>query len=128
VNAVVADSDWEQIAAKEMENMEEILSYVKNDYLGFFIPYLKDGTERNYQPDFLCRCKTPSGKIINLILEISGYNKDKAEKKFYTEKYWLPAVNAVRNKYEYEEWHFLEVANDIRNTRQLLIDKIRSIT
>jgi len=128
VNAVVADSDWEQIAAKEMENLDEILSYVKNDYLGFFIPYLKDGTERNYQPDFLCRCKTPSGKIINLILEISGYNKDKAEKKFYTEKYWLPAVNAVREKYGYAEWHFLEVANDIRNTRQLLIDKIRSIT
>ena len=66
--------------------------------------------------------------MVNLILEISGYNRDKDEIKFYTENYWFAGGNAVREKYEYEEWHFLEVANDIRNTRQLLIDKIRSIT
>jgi len=127
VNAVVADSGWERIAAKEMENMDEIISYVKNDYLGFSIPYVKDGTEKNYFPDFIVRCQTPSGKMINLTVEITGFNKDKKEKKWFVENRWLPAVNAVQEKYDFDEWHFLEIAGDIRNTRQLLMDKIGSI-
>ncbi|HYX05543.1 MAG TPA: hypothetical protein VE912_02295, partial [Bacteroidales bacterium] len=127
VNAVVADSDWERIAAKEMENIDEIISYVKNDYLGFSIPYVKDGMEKNYFPDFIARCLTPTGGIINLIIEITGFNKDKAEKKWFVENRWLPAVNAVQEKYDFDEWHFLEIANDIRNARQLLMEKIQSI-
>ena len=31
------------------------------------------------------------------------------------------AVNALKEKYEYSEWHFIEVANDIRNIKNQLI-------
>ncbi len=43
VNAVVGDSDWERIFAKTCEETDSVLSYVKNDYLGFTIPYMKEG-------------------------------------------------------------------------------------
>lgn len=61
------------------------------------------------------------------MIEISGMSKDKAEKKWFVENRWLPAVNALKDKYEYPEWHFIEVANDIRNIKNQLIEKIGSI-
>jgi type III restriction enzyme len=36
-------------------------------------------------------------------------------------------VNALKDKYGYPEWHFIEVANDIRNIKNQLIEKIQSI-
>lgn len=126
VNLVVGDTDsWEQIAAKTLDQMPEVISYVKNAFLDFKIPYQKDGRENPmYEPDFIVRCKTASGKIINLILEISGYNQDKVEKKWYVENRWLPAVNSVRDKYNYDEWHFLEIAGDIREIKNQIKAKL----
>lgn len=40
---------------------------------------------------------------------------------------WLPAANTLKDKYEYPEWHFIEVANDIRDIKNQLIEKIQSI-
>lgn len=116
VNYVVADTEsWEQLCAKALEEMEEVEAYVKNEFLGFTIPYVSEDQERRYFPDFIARCKTPGGARINLIIEITGANKkDKATKKYYVDKLWLPAVNAVRDKYGYDEWRFVEVAEDIR--------------
>lgn len=52
MNYVVADTEsWEQIAAKTLEEMSEVISYVKNSFLEFSIPYLYNGTEnRDYFP------------------------------------------------------------------------------
>ena len=61
------------------------------------------------------------------MIEISGMSKDKAEKKWFVENRWIPAVNALKEKYKYPEWHFIEVANDIRNIKNQLIEKIQSI-
>lgn len=126
VNAVVMDSDWEAICAKTLEELE-VESYVKNQFLGFSIPYVKDGKERQYFPDFLVKVKGPDGHFKNLIIEISGMSKDKAEKKWYVENRWLPAVNTLKEKYDYPEWHFIEIANDIRNIRNQLREKIASL-
>lgn len=123
VNVVVMDSDWEAICAKTLEELE-VESYVKNQFLGFAIPYVKDGKDRQYFPDFLVRLKGKDGVPKNLIIEISGMSKDKAEKKWYVESRWLPAVNALKDKYDYPEWHFIEIANDIRNIRNQLREKI----
>jgi type III restriction enzyme len=41
--------------------------------------------------------------------------------------YVEPPVNALKDKYEYPEWHFIEVANDIRNIKNQLIEKISSL-
>jgi type III restriction enzyme len=127
VNYVVMDSDWEGICAKTLEEIETVECYVKNQFLGFAIPYTKDGKDRQYFTDFIARVRSKDGTIKNLMIEISGMSKDKAEKKWFVENRWIPAVNALKDKYEYPEWHFIEVANDIRNIKNQLIEKIQSI-
>jgi len=127
INYVVMDSDWEGICAKTLEEIETVECYVKNQFLGFSIPYTKDGKDRQYFTDFIARVKSKDGTIKNLMIEISGMSKDKAEKKWFVENRWIPAVNALKEKYEYPEWHFIEVANDIRNIKNQLIQKIQSI-
>ena len=128
VNYVVADTDtWEQIAAKTLEQLNEVESYVKNAFLDFSLPYVKDGKEKRYFPDFISRVKGKNGVIKNLIIEITGMNKDKEEKKWYVENRWLPAVNSARDKYGYPEWHFIEIAGDIRNIKNQLSEKIAGI-
>jgi type III restriction enzyme len=127
INYVVMDSDWEGICAKTLEEIEAVECYVKNQFLGFAIPYTKDGKDRQYFTDFIARVRGKDGTIKNLMIEISGMSKDKTEKKWFVENRWIPAVNALKDKYEYPEWHFIEVANDIRNIRNQLISKIQSI-
>ena len=127
VNYVVMDSNWEGICAKTLEEIDTVECYVKNQFLGFTIPYVKDGKDRLYYTDFIARVKGKDGTIKNLMIEISGMSKDKAEKKWYVENRWIPAVNSLREKYDYPEWHFIEIANDIRNIKNQLIEKIQSI-
>lgn len=128
VNYVVADTEsWEQIAAKTLEELAEkgyVKSYVKNAFLGFSIPYISQGKDKNYFPDFLVRCKNGRGNVSNLIIEITGMNQDKQDKKWYVENCWLPAVNNVRERYGYDEWQFIEIANDIRDIKNQLVAKI----
>lgn len=80
VNYIVMDSEWEGIAAKTLEELPQLISYVKNQFLGFAIPYVKDGKDRNYFTDFIVQCKGKDGTLKNLMVEISGFSKDKAEK------------------------------------------------
>jgi type III restriction enzyme len=127
VNYVVMDSDWEGICAKTLEEIDTVETYVKNQFLGFAIPYTKDGKDRLYFTDFIARVRGRDGKTKNLMIEISGMSKDKAEKKWFVENRWIPAVNSLKDKYGYPEWHFIEVANDIRNIKNQLIEKIKSI-
>ncbi len=118
VNYVVADTDsWEQICAKTLEEMDEVICYVKNSFLGFEVPYIQYGKDKSYIPDFIARVKTPSGKKANLIIEITGMSQDKDVKKWYVENRWLPAVNHIRNDHGMDEWHFVEVAADIRDIK-----------
>jgi type III restriction enzyme len=42
-----------------LEDMPEVVCYVKNQGLGFTIPYTLDGEEKGYLPDFLVRIKAP---------------------------------------------------------------------
>lgn len=128
VNYVVADTtSWEQIAAKTLEEMPEVRCYVKNHFLDFRIPYMADTEEHYYMPDFIAVCTTPKGEEVNLVIEISGFSNDKLghkdEKRFYTENYWLPAVNGLK---DYGRWAFIEVT-DIDNIRASLKEKIKSL-
>jgi type III restriction enzyme len=128
VNYVVADTEsWEQICAKTLEEMDEVKAYVKNAFLGFAIPYAASGKEDNlYFPDFIARCTKPNGAILNLIIEITGMNRDKAAKKEFVINRWLPAVNGIREQYCFDEWDFIEIANDIRDIKNMLVNKIQS--
>lgn len=125
VNVVVADTQtWEQIAAKALEELDCVEAYVKNAYLGFTIPYVKEGKEGSYFPDFLCRVKLAGGGAVNLIVEITGMNKEKAEKRWYVKHRWLPAVNAEGSN---GRWDFVEVSDDIRTIKNQLADKLKAI-
>jgi type III restriction enzyme len=54
INFVVCDTgSWEQKMAQTLEDMEEVACYVKNQNLGFAIPYTINGEEHNYVPDFI---------------------------------------------------------------------------
>ena len=126
VNYVVADTEsWEQIAAKTLEEIDEVKSYVKNAFLGFSIPYAAFGREdKQYFPDFIARCQKPDGSMLNLIIEVTGMNKEKGAKKDYVINRWLPAVNNVREQYGYDQWDFIEIAGDITDIKNQLKNKI----
>ncbi len=51
------DSGWEQKVAQVLESLPQVAAYVKNDHLGFVIPYTLDGEQRSYLPDFLVRAR-----------------------------------------------------------------------
>ena len=93
VNYVVADTEeWEQGVAKKLEQMPEVLSYVKNQNLGFTIPYEHQGVAHPYIPDFIVKIEMPDKSILNLVLEVTGKKDDKKAMKVKTaQKFWVPA-------------------------------------
>jgi type III restriction enzyme len=112
VSHVVGDTDdWEQKIAQTLESMPEVLRYVKNDHLGFTIPYTLSGQPKNYIPDFIAHIDDGHGPgdPLQLILEVSGApNKKKEAKTSTAETMWIPAVN---NALTWGRWQFLEITD-----------------
>ena len=117
VSHVVADTDsWEQKLAQSLEEMDEVVAYVKNDHLGFTIPYTLNGEERSYYPDFIARVRSPrplgegQGEgVLNLIIEVTGEKKKDKEAKVATARtLWVPAVN---NHGGFGRWAFVEITD-----------------
>jgi len=109
---VVADTDsWEQKLAQALEDMPEVVRYVKNHNLGFTIPYTLGGEEKQYVPDFIACINDGLGAddLFNLLIEVTGEKKkDKAAKVATARTLWVPAVN---NHGGFGRWAFLEVAD-----------------
>lgn len=128
VNVVVVDSGWEAKAAKVLDDLADeghILAWVKNSFLDFSIPYIDaKGDQRDYFPDFIVRCQ--NGEPLNLVLEITGMSRDKQPKKWTVENRWLPAVNHIREQHGWARWDFLEIAEDIRDARNDIVNKLKS--
>ena len=61
--------------AQSLEDMDEVVCYVKNQGLEFVIPYLIEGEEKKYYPDFIVHVKDTKGEILNLIVEVTGEKK-----------------------------------------------------
>jgi type III restriction enzyme len=112
ISHVVADTDsWEQKLAQTLEDMDEVVRYVKNHNLGFIIPYTLNGEEKNYIPDFIACLDDGHGEgnLLNLLIEVTGEKKkDKAAKVATARTLWVPAVN---NHGSYGRWDFIEVAD-----------------
>lgn len=122
INVVVADTNsWEQLAAKALDELDCVEAYVKNAYLNFTVPYVKDGKDKSYFPDFIARVRLADKSTVNLIIEVTGMNKEKEEKKWFVEHRWLPAVNAAGT---HGRWAFVEVSHDIRTVKNQLHDKV----
>lgn len=112
ISHVVADTDsWEQKLAATLEDMPEVIRYVKNHNLGFTIPYTLNGEEKNYVPDFIACIDDRHGadNLLNLIIEVTGEKrKEKAAKVITARTLWVPAIN---NHGGFGRWEFLEVAD-----------------
>lgn len=126
VSHVVADTgSWEQKMAQTLEDMSEVVCYVKNQNLGFLIPYTLDGEEHNYMPDFIVRVDDGHGlkDLLNLIVEVSGEaRKDKVAKAATARTLWVPAIN---NHSAFGRWDFIEIADpwDAQNTIRSMLSK-----
>lgn len=112
VSHVVADTgSWEQKVAQSLENMDEVVHYVKNERLGFIIPYTIKSENHEYNPDFIVRIDDGHGRndLLNLVLEVSGRDKpEKQEKTATARTMWVPAVNALGI---YGRWAFHETSD-----------------
>lgn len=118
VNYVVADTEeWEQGVAKKLEQITEVVSYVKNQNLGFTIPYEHQGIAHHYVLDFIVVLDMPDKTKLNLLIEVTGKKDDKkAMKVKTTREMWIPAIN---NHGKYGVWAVLEV-QDIHETQNLI--------
>lgn len=105
LNAMVADTQkWEQSAAFLLDSHPGVTRWVKNDRLGFFIPYRNRGVPARYVPDFL----VVTDKGLNLIVEIKGQVTDSADAKAKAAERWANAVNRLG---QYGEWRYLLVTD-----------------
>jgi type III restriction enzyme len=109
VNWVICDSDWEAEFCRVVEAHPRVLAYIKNQSLGFEIPYLLGSTPKRYLPDFIVRVDGGHDDPLNLIVEIKGYRGEDAKEKATTmDAYWVPGVN---NLGRYGRWAFAEFTN-----------------
>ena len=117
VNLVQADTaTWEQSAAFRLEQAEETVDfYVRNEGLGFAIPWEDLGVNRHYEPDFIVRMRDGT----SLILEIKGHEDNEDRAKYEAARRWVRAVNAWG---ETGRWAF-HVCKD----PQVLREQLRSL-
>jgi type III restriction enzyme len=89
INMCVFDSTWEATEAFELDRNENVISWVKNDHLGFEILYVFQGIVHKYRPDFIIKLKNGN----YLVLETKGQDtpKDRTKRAFLDE--WTKAVN-----------------------------------
>jgi type III restriction enzyme len=129
VNRVVLDgpggNTWEQILAMACEQHTDVEAYVKNDHLGFAIPYVHEGRTYHYVPDFLVRLRARDDDVVRtLIVEVSGGRKSahspgSVQAKADTARYqWCPAVN---NHGGFGRWGYVEIKN--MPTAESLLDQ-----
>jgi type III restriction enzyme len=108
INYVVCDSDWEGEFARVAEAHPKVRAYVKNQGLGFEVPYRVGAVSRRYIPDFIVQIddgREPDDPL-NLIVEIKGYRGIDAQIKAETMRtLWVPGVNNLGN---YGRWAFAE--------------------
>jgi len=92
LNYVVAGTKkWKRSAAYMLDTHPLMDAFVKNQSLGFAIPYLHNGEMHDYVPDFIVRLK--ADPPVHLILETKGFGP-LGEVKRQAAVRWVAAVNA----------------------------------
>ncbi len=125
VSHVVLDgvdgNSWEASVAQLCEIHPKIVAYVKNDHLGFEIPYVHKGKTHAYVPDFVVRLRRADGEDFDrhLIIEVSGGQKEQArtaQKARTARDSWCPAVN---NHGGFGVWGYLEITDIARAPKEI---------
>lgn len=115
LNHVVLDgprgNSWEEGLAQQLEQDTRVAAYVKNERLGFSIPYVHEGRSHEYLPDFLVRLAAIGVDDVTrtLIVEVSGTHKSPGPTQAKAETardQWCAAVN---NWGEHGRWGYVEV-------------------
>lgn len=114
VNLTTCDSSWEADFCHVLENDHWVCAYVKNQGLGFDVPY-RSGTKAGiYRPDFIFLLDDGKGEDdpLHIVVEIKGYRREDAKDKASTmEDYWIPAVNSLGT---FGRWVFIEFGGACR--------------
>jgi type III restriction enzyme len=91
ISHIVIDSKWEGIGVEfERNRIPGLVSWAKNDHLGFEIYYLWQGQAHTYYPDFII--KFEGDRFI--VLEVKGQEKEQDKAKWSATEEWVKAVNA----------------------------------
>lgn len=110
ISHLVADSEWEGRlgTALEQGRIPNLISWVKNDHIGFEIYYVYQGEYHTYYPDFIIRLTNDR----YLLVEVKGIKTDKDKAKWAAAEEWVKAVN---NTQKFGTWEFkvLEDPDDI---------------
>lgn len=105
LNAMVADTrKWEQTAALLLDTHPGVRKWVKNERLGFFIPYRRNGLPARYLPDFIAVTDTDQ----SVIVEIKGQVTDNADAKTKAAERWTVAVTRLG---QFGTWRYLLVTD-----------------
>lgn len=105
LNAMVADTQkWEQSAAFILDTHPGVKRWVKNDRVGFHIPYRSRGLLAKYLPDFI----VVTDKDEHLIVEIKGQVTDSADAKAKAAERWAAAVTRLG---QHGRWRYLLVTD-----------------
>ncbi len=111
ISHIVMDSGWESVGFEfERNRIPGLISWAKNDHLGFEIYYLWQGKVHAYFPDFLLRFENDR----HIVMEVKGQKKEQDKAKWAAAEEWVRAVNAHGG---FGKWEFkaLEDPKDIFN-------------
>ncbi|MBI5875760.1 MAG: DEAD/DEAH box helicase family protein [Deltaproteobacteria bacterium] len=108
ISHIVIDSGWEKVGLEfERNRIPGLISWVKNDHIGFEIFYLWQGQIKTYYPDYIIKFENNR----YLILEIKGQTIEQDKAKWQAAKEWVNAVNANGS---FGTWEF-KVLDDPKN-------------
>ncbi|GBC78975.1 hypothetical protein HRbin09_00186 [bacterium HR09] len=94
ISHVVLDApSWEHSVAHHLESAPEVVAYARNDHLDFTIPYEWEGVRHEYRPDYIVRWQGPDRALINVILEVKGFESERDRQKAVAAERWVRAVN-----------------------------------
>ncbi|KAF0115609.1 MAG: type III restriction enzyme [Rhodospirillaceae bacterium] len=107
LNWALCDSDWEAEFCRVVEGHPRVRAYVKNQSLGFEVPYRLGGEEAHrYLPDFIVCLDDGHPDPLNLIVEIKGFRGENAKDKANAVRAsWVPGVNTLG---QFGRWAFAE--------------------
>lgn len=124
VSHVVLDgrggNTWEEHIAAVLEDDGRVAAFVKNDHLGFEVPYVHQGRSHAYIPDFLALLHPDDdGLRRTLIIEVSGGQKSPGPTKAKADTARDQWCTAVNNHGGWGRWGYFELTTMIDARRQV---------